>query len=108
MQTFLTSEIPAFSGNDWLVCLLGIGTVFVGLIGVIIVCALLGALCRGLAKKTKADDVKNTKNAPSTAVDVSNGEIPDKEQLVAAVSAALAEYMGEDVNSFRIVSIKKI
>ncbi|MBR6535140.1 MAG: OadG family protein [Clostridia bacterium] len=107
MQTFLTSEIPAFSGNDWLVCLLGIGTVFVGLIGVIIACAVLGAICKGLGKKTKTEDVKKAKIAPSPEV-VSDEQIPDKEQFVAAVSAALAEYMGEDVNSFRIVSIKKI
>lgn len=107
MQTFLTSDIAAFSGSDWLVCVLGVGTVFVGLIGVIVVCALLGAICRGFLKKDKAKNEKS-QNVGAVTNTTQGDEIPDKEQLVAAVSAALAEYMGEDVNSFRIVSIKKI
>ncbi len=94
--------VPEFCFTDWQVCLLGIGTVFVGLIGVIIACMIMGAVI----PKKKDDGVKE--NEAPAGVQKASDEIPDREEFVAAVSAALAEYMGEDINSFRIVSIKKI
>ena len=93
--------VPEFYSTDWLVCLLGIGTVFVGLIGVILVCFILGAIVG--RKKDAPEKNEQINTPPSTSED-----IPNREEFVAAVSAALAEYMGEDINSFRIVSIKKI
>ena len=103
MSTFLTT-VPEFSFTDWQVCLLGVGTVFVGLIGVILVCFIIGAITSKIGGKkedVQASDAKSSQTAQ-------NAEIQNREEFVAAISAALAEYMGEDVNSFRIVSIKKI
>ncbi len=101
MSTFLTT-VPEFSFTDWQVCLLGVGTVFVGLIGVILVCFIIGAVVSKIGGK------KEEVQTPAPAQTVQNDEIQNREEFVAAISAALAEYMGEDVNSFRIVSIKKI
>lgn len=95
--------IPEFCFTDWQVCLLGIGTVFVGLIGVILVCSILGAVVGKIGGKEKESEP-----TPPTMANTANEEIPNREEFVAAVSAALAEYMGDDINSFRIVSIKKI
>ncbi len=95
--------IPEFSMTDWRVCLLGIGTVFVGLVIIIFICKLLGMLVGKIGNHEKKTDTV-TPSQPQTISE----EIPDREEFVAAISAALAEYMGEDVNSFRIVSIKKI
>ena len=94
--------VPEFCFTDWQVCLLGIGTVFVGLIVIILLCQLLGVLVGKTVKDEKTDET----TAPQANAAVE--EIPNREEFVAAVSAALAEYMGEDINSFRIVSIKKI
>lgn len=94
--------IPEFCFTDWQVCLFGIGTVFVGLIVIILLCKLLGLLVGKMGKEEKADET------PATQTNAAAEEIPNREEFVAAVSAALAEYMGEDINSFRIVSIKKV
>ncbi len=94
--------IPEFCFTDWQVCLFGIGTVFVGLIVIILICKLLGLLV-GVMRGN--EEIKETSPSQVTA---RTEEIPNREEFVAAVSAALAEYMGEDINSFRIVSIKKI
>ena len=94
--------VPEFCFTDWQVCLLGIGTVFVGLIVIILLCKILGLLVGKAVKEEKTD----AESAPQT--NAIADEIPNREEFVAAVSAALAEYMGEDINSFRIVSIKKI
>ena len=84
------------------VCLMGIGTVFVGLICIIIVCKIVSGIIRLSEKKAPAKEeaVATPPAAPA--------EIPDKQRLIAAVSAAIAEELGTDVSALRIISFKKI
>ena len=89
---------------NWFVCVMGIGTVFISLIVLILVCILLGALCRGSEKSKRSASV-NQPAAPAPAADVS---IENRGEFVAAVSAAVAEELGTDVTGIRILSIKKL
>lgn len=102
----LTSTVSQFSNNDLLVCLLGVGIVFLGLIGIVLLCKLSGVFFGRIEEKHKKSEPLPKETSVVQANQ--NDEIPNREELVAAVSAALAEYMGENVNSFRIVSIKRI
>ena len=77
------------------VVLMGMGTVFVGLICIILLCMLVGAFFKG-AKKPAA--------APAPVSE----EIPRKQEMLAAVSAALAEELGTDVSAIRILSFKRL
>ena len=79
----------------------GFGLVFVGLICLIIICSIMGAICKRLIKDEPAK-AEAPKAAPKTAA------IPNKGEFIAAVSAALAEEMGEDVSKLRILSVKKL
>ena len=88
--------------NTLFVCLMGIGTVFVGLICIIIVCTVVSSIIR-LTEKKSAD---NSASLPALATQ--NEEIPDRQRLIAAVSAALAEELGTDVSALRILSFKKL
>ncbi len=82
--------------------LLGLGTVFVGLIVLIFIIKLASAIIRSFEKKNK-------KAAPETAAaDADAAVIPDRGAVVAAVSACIATVMGADVAGLRIVSMKKI
>ena len=76
---------------------MGLGVVFVGLISIIILCYIIGAICMSSDKKTE-----NAAPVPAPAPIENRGEI------IAAVSAALAEEMGTDVSAIRILSFKKI
>lgn len=82
--------------SDLFVVLMGVGTVFFGLICLIILVWVLGRLFRGVETTTAAKDA-----APETAPG-NNGE------LIAAISAAIAEELGTAVSAFRIVSVKKL
>ena len=84
------------------VCFMGIGTVFVGLICIIIVCKIVSGIIR-LSEKAPAKET-----AEATPVPAAPAEIPDKQRLIAAVSAAIAEELGTDVSALRIISFKKI
>ncbi len=82
--------------------LLGIGTVFFGLICLIILIQAMHAI---LARFTPAEQPK-PKAAPAPAPKA-EPEI-DHNTLVAIASAAVAEQLGKDVDAIRIRSIRKL
>ena len=93
-----------------LVVLLGLGMVFVGLICIIIICYLLGVIIRLLrGSRNDSGDESSQASAPAvTAVPAVSADIENRQQFVAAVSAAIAEELGTDVSAIRITSIKKL
>lgn len=85
----------------WFVVSMGIGTVFVGLICIIILCKIVGLFFR-----TKKED--SVAPAVVAAPVASNPVIENRQEVIAAVSAVLAEELGTDINALRIHSFKKI
>ncbi len=82
---------------------MGIGTVFVGLICIIILCKIIGAICVAAEKKNTA---KPENTAPAVAA--APVQIEKRQEIIAAVSAAIAEELGTDISAIRILSFKKI
>lgn len=83
---------------------MGIGVVFIGLICIVILCKILSAVCMISEKKSnvKASD------PPVPNLVTAAQPIPDRQQVIAAVSAAVAEDLGTDVSAIRILSFRKI
>ena len=92
------------STQELFVVVMGVGTVFIGLICIILLCKIVGLLC-GIAGKK--DDTPATSAAVTPAA-VSEQPIQNKQEIVAAVSAAIAEELGTDISAIRIHSFKKI
>ncbi len=83
--------------------LIGVGAVFAGLICIIIMCKIVGLFCG--AKKP----VDNAATVPATPVASAKPQvIENRQEIIAAVSAAIAEDLGTDVSSIRILSFKKL
>jgi len=82
------------------VVLMGVGVVFVGLVSLIIICTLLGYVVRAFEKGKKP-------SAAQTAPATQSAPIENKQELIAAIAAAIAEDLGEDVSAIKILSIKK-
>ena len=76
------------------VVLMGLGTVFVGILTIIIVCKLMSLLDR-------------PKKAAEAAKPAEEYIKPDGE-LAAVLGAVIAEETGEDVKNIKIVSVKKV
>ena len=93
--------------NDLFVVAMGIGTVFVGLICIIVLCKILGVCCQLLAKKETDELPATTATAPVASAPVP-AVIPNRRETVAAIAAAIAEDLGEDISAIRIVSIEKL
>ena len=96
------SEESVMEVSNLFVCLMGMGVTFIGLIALIFMIMIMGAICRkgenGQAKQPEAPAV-----IPPAA-----DAIPNRGELIAAVSAALAEELGTDVAAIRILSFKKV
>lgn len=85
---------------------MGLITVFVVLICLIILIKIMGALM-GNRQQPQAPAVPAPRAAaPAPAAAASPG--PNKQQLVAAISAAIAEDMGSGVDHIKILSIRKL
>ncbi len=107
MSPILAAATAQYS--NLFVVLLGICTVFVGLISIIILCTITGLICRAFGKKqATGPSVIKAEKAPVASYTTVPCEIPNRGEFVAAVSSALAEELGTDVSSIRIHSIKKI
>jgi Na+-transporting methylmalonyl-CoA/oxaloacetate decarboxylase gamma subunit len=92
------------------VCVLGIGTVFVGLICIVILCSLVSFLCKKLLSDKK-DAVSANEVAPAhvaAAAPAPAAPIADRKKILAAVCAVIAEENGCEVNAIRVLSFKKI
>ena len=85
------------------VVLFGFGTVFVGLILLILVTGLTGFLIGG----KKRDGSGKGKEAAAVSGNARE-TIGDKGAFSAAVAAAVSQCMGTDVSGIRILSIKRV
>ena len=83
----------------WFVIVMGMGVTFIGLTCLIGLTVLLGKLCG-----KQPDTIPAQPAAPPSAAD----DIPNRQEVIAAVSAVLAEELGADVTGIRILSFKKI
>ncbi|MBQ7128652.1 MAG: OadG family protein, partial [Clostridia bacterium] len=84
-------------------CFCGIGIVFFGLVCIVLLCIVMSAIFKAFSKVNKS----NEKTPVEVAV-AQEAVIENKQEFVAAVSAAIAEEMGTDVSAIRIKSIKKL
>lgn len=92
------NEIP-----NWFVVVMGMGVVFVGLICIVIICKIMSGVCNaGSGKKTEAADPLSTPAAVPQPV------IENRQEILAAVCAAVAEELGTDISAIRVLSFKKI
>lgn len=92
--------------SNLFVCLMGILTVFIGLVCIIVLVSVMSAI----VNKTDKVMSKAVKETPGTAV-ATLGSSKTQEvtpELIAAISAVIAEEMGTDVSAIRITSLKRV
>ncbi len=87
------------------VVLLGLGTVFAGLIVIILLCKLMSFFV-GMTENKETQTPVPVAAAPQNVS--APKEIPDKQSLIAAISAVVAEETGTDITNIRIHSIKRV
>lgn len=90
--------------SNLFVVLMGIGTVFFGLICIILLSMAMSAVCRKMEKAPVAAPA-----APAAPAAAAGAEtIPNRQAMIAAIAAAIAEEEGADLAGIRILSLKKL
>ena len=87
------------------VVLLGVGVVFFGLICIVVLCKIAGAIMQNMGSAAPAAAAAPAP-APARAQAPAGGEVRD--ELLAAISAAAAEMLGTDMSGIRILSFKEL
>ena len=87
------------------VCLMGMGTVFIGLICIIFICKLMSLVMKGFSKQEKKSEA-----VVETASAVQNTALPiqDKQAIIAGTCAVIAEELGTEANNIKVVSFKRV
>ncbi len=106
VQTTAAAEDPGLV----FVPIMGICTVLLGLACIILLCVLMSKVCQLLERTEKnSPAVKAAEKSVSADSFVSpSAPIPNKGELVAAISAALAEELGTDISAIRIHSLRRV
>ena len=86
------------------VCIMGIGTVFIGLIAIVFICMIMSAVVKAFTKPEK-DCVAP---APAPKAVPSAIDPAEKSMLVAAACACIAEEIGTDASNIKVLSFKRV
>ena len=95
-------DLEIMEYSNLFVCVMGICTVFIGLICIIILVSLMSYIC------TKTDRAMDKRIAAPAVAAPAVAAATVTPEMVAAVSAVIAEEMGTSVDAIRIVSMKKL
>lgn len=102
--------------SNLFVVLMGLGTVFFGLICIILLSTVMSKVCQLFQKKEPIAIASEEETpavamppaeAPATPTAVPDA-IPDRQAMVAAISAAIAEDLGTDISGIRIKSLRYV
>ena len=102
-------------GENGLTAVLGYAVVFAGLLMLMVIVILMGAIFKGAAKRKAVAapvpaaapaPVIEAKTAPGAAGEVKRFDVPDKE--AAMLMAIVADQMGKPLNELRFLSIKEV
>ncbi len=88
--------------SNLFVCAMGIGTVFFGLICLILLTSVMGYVCKNI-EKNKPAQATAPANAPAAATADAN-----KQEIIAASCAVIAEELGTDASNIKVTSFKKL
>ena len=90
--------------SNLFVVVMGIGTVFFGLICIIVLSMAMSAICRSMGgTPTPAPVVPAPPPAPAASA-----AIPNRQAMIAAIAAAIAEDLGTDPAGIQILSVKQM
>lgn len=82
---------------------LGMGTVFVGLICLILICYIMSAICKLFKKPAKESVVPVAASAAPASQPIAN-----KQEALAACCAVIAEELGTEANNIKVTSFKRV
>ncbi|MDD6734863.1 MAG: OadG family protein [Clostridiales bacterium] len=88
--------------SNGMVVSIGVGTVFFGLICLVLLCYIMSAVCKAFTKNEPKQKEAISANVPADT------PIANKQELVAASCAVIAEELGTEVKNIKVLSFKRV
>ena len=88
--------------NTFVVCM-GMSIVFIGLISIVLLCIIMSSIFKLTEKNKEKKETKVIAASPTVPQPIAN-----RSEIIAAISAVIAEELGTDISAIRILSFKKI
>ena len=86
-------------------CIMGIVTVFAGLISLIAITMAMSAVIKAISKPDKNGTENKVVNTPASK---KAEPIANKQEIIAGVCAVIAEELGTEVSNIRVTSFKRL
>ncbi|MBQ9737753.1 MAG: OadG family protein [Clostridia bacterium] len=93
--------------SNTFVCIIGIGTVFIGLICIVLICKLISVVLNGFAKLEKEAAPLPQTQAVAAVPEVALSPA-EKSAMVAGICACIAEELGTDASNIKVLSFKRV
>lgn len=93
--------------ESWFVIVMGLGIVFIGLLCIVLLCKILGAVC-AIGQQTTSTSQGSAPAPVAAAPAAAPAPGANRQEVIAAIGAAIAEEAGVEVDAIRIVSIKRV
>lgn len=103
MENYILALSASAEPSVLFTVLLGVSVVFVGLVCIVALVMLMNLLCAEKAKPEAPTPVQGPVAAPAASA-----VIPNRQEIIAAVVAAVAEEEGTDISAIRVLSFKKL
>ena len=112
MNTFMLQAQAPADPATWFVCVLGVGVVFIGLVLLIAIVSLSNWLLDKIEQRKTSSISKTSASLKNVSQNQTssnqNVKIENKQEILAAVCAAVAEENGTDISAIRVISFKKL
>ncbi len=92
--------------SNTFVCIMGMGTVFIGLVLIVLICKLISLVTSGFAKT--APQTANVQPVPVQKAALPMPSASEKAAILAGVCACIAEELGTDANNIKVTSFKRV
>lgn len=103
MQNYILALAASAEPGVLFTVILGVSVVFIGLVCIVGLVMLMNLLCAEKSKPETATPVPSPAVAP-----MATAAIPNRQEIIAAVVAAVAEEEGTDISAIRVLSFKKL
>ena len=108
MAYFLAADASLTTGESLVSSGIGILIVFIGLICLIALVAIMGSVCSKVLSREAAPKAASRPAPAPAPAKAAVPAIENRDELIVAFSAAVAEELGTDVSAIRVVSFKQI
>lgn len=104
LSTRLVAEAASTEPGLLFVALMGMITVMIGLICIILLTSLMGWVVQKFGKSEEPAAPSVSQPAKKSA----SSEIPNRSEMIAAVTAVIAEELGTDISALRVHSFRRL